>query len=78
METRGTDFGRERRRKGDRANAGIHGGRGPVDMVRKLERITLFRFMKQNPSRRWFSDASYQAVGGYFWKRGCGRDFSCH
>ena len=31
------------------------------------ERLTapFFRFVKQEPSRHWFSDASYQAVGGY-------------
>ena len=31
------------------------------------ERLTapFFRFVKQAPSRRWYSDASYQAVGGF-------------
>ena len=34
---------------------------------KKGERLTapFFRFVKQEPSRRWFSDASYQAVGGF-------------
>lgn len=41
---------------------------------------TFFRFLKQGPPRHWYSDASYQAVDGYFlgagwlWRHGLSED----
>ena len=60
-----------------RTDAGVLGGRGMVEIVRKPgERLTalFFRFVKQEPLGQWFSDVSYQAVGGlcmgtgWWWK----------
>ena len=68
---RGADFERMRRRRGQCHSHGSYGRRGLVEMVcaprnMEEERLTVpFRFVKQEPSRRWYSDASYQAIGGF-------------
>ena len=33
--------------------------------IGERQTVPFFRFVKQEPSKQWFSDASYQAVGGY-------------
>ena len=44
------------------------------------ERLTapFFRFVKGEPSRLWFSDGLYQAVGEYRLETGRGGDMVCH